>query len=78
MSGMYDGGKPRVTESRDKVRGDAARIWLYMVETYKVKITPAQRKMFEEWSAADPVDDFERLRDTRINAAQGNRNPFVN
>ena len=71
------GGKPRVTEPRDKVRGDAARIWLYMVETYMVKITPSQRKMFEDWSAADPVDVFERLRDTRIEAAQGNRNPFV-
>jgi deoxyribonuclease-1 len=71
------GGKPRVTEPRDEVRGDAARIWLYMADTYKIKITAARRKMFYDWSAADPVDDFERLRDTRIDAAQGNRNPFV-
>ena len=71
------GGTPRVTEPRDQVRGDAARIWLYMVDTYKIKITAAQRQMFEEWSAADPVDNWERLRDTRIDAAQGNRNPHV-
>ena len=60
------------------MRGDAARIWLYMADTYKIKLTAAQRKMFEEWSAADPVDDRERLRDTRIEAAQGNRNPHIN
>jgi deoxyribonuclease-1 len=70
-------GKPRVTEPRDEVRGDAARIWLYMTDTYKIKLTTVQRKMFEQWSAADPVDAFERLRDTRIDAAQGNRNPHV-
>jgi deoxyribonuclease-1 len=71
------GGKPRVTEPRDEVRGDAARIWLYMSDTYKIKLTTAQRKMFEEWSTADAVDTFERLRNTRIEAAQGNRNPHV-
>jgi deoxyribonuclease-1 len=71
------GGKPRVTEPRDSVRGDAARIWLYMADTYKIKLTATQRTMFEEWSAADPVDAFERLRDTRIEAAQGNRNPHL-
>lgn len=48
-----------------------------MADTYKIKLAAAQCQMFEEWWAADPVDDFERLRDTRIEAAQGNRNPFV-
>jgi deoxyribonuclease-1 len=71
------GGKSRLTEPREEVRGDAARIWLYMADTYKIKLSAAQRKMFEEWSAADPVDDWERLRDTRIWSAQGNRNPFL-
>ena len=48
-----------------------------MPDTYKIELTAAQRKMFEEWSAADPVDDWESLRDTRIWAAQGNRNLHV-
>ena len=71
------GGKPRVTEPPDNVRGDAARIWFYMSDTYKIKLTDAQRAMFEDWSRADPPDDWERLRDTRIESAQGNKNPFV-
>jgi len=47
------GGKPRVTEPREEVRGDAARIWLYMFDAYKIKLTAAQRDMFETWSKAD-------------------------
>jgi deoxyribonuclease-1 len=71
------GGKPRVTEPREEVRGDAARIWLYMAETYKINLTTAQRDMFGAWSKADPVERWEWLRDVRIEAVQGNRNPYV-
>jgi len=71
------GGKPKLTEPIDDVRGDAGRIWLYMSDTYGISISDKQRKMFEEWSEADPVDDWERLRNIRIEAAQGNRNSYV-
>ena len=71
------GGKPRVTEPREEVRGDAARVWLYMSGTYNIKLTAAQRAMFQVWSQADPVDSWELLRDRRIEAVQGNKNPFV-
>lgn len=71
------GGQPKRAEPGEEVRGDAARIWLYMSETYSISVSDTQRKMFESWSQADPVDRSERLRDRRIEAAQGNRNPFV-
>jgi deoxyribonuclease-1 len=71
------GGNPKVAETREEVRGDAARIWLYMAETYKIKLTNTQREMFEAWSKADPVDEWERLRDRRIEAVQGNKNSYV-
>ena len=48
-----------------------------MTATYKIRLTTAQRQMFEAWSNADPVDDWEELRDRRIEAVQGNKNPFV-
>jgi deoxyribonuclease I len=68
---------PKVTEPRDEVRGDAARIWLYMSDTYGIKLSVEQRTMFEAWSQTDPVDSWERLRDVKIEAIQGNRNPYV-
>lgn len=71
------GGSPKATEPADAIRGDVARVWLYMAQTYDVSLKPGVRAMFEEWSTADPPDNWERLRDDRINAAQGNRNPFL-
>ena len=42
------GGKPSSCEPRKEVKEDAARIWFYMAETYKIKLSAAQRTMFEE------------------------------
>lgn len=71
------GGAKKVTEPREAIRGDVARIWLYMAETYSIRLSPKQRAMFEAWSKSDPVDNRERLRDRRIEAVQGNRNPHI-
>lgn len=48
-----------------------------MSDPYKIELTAAQRDTFEAWSKADPVDIWELLRDRRIEAVQGNKNPFV-
>lgn len=71
------GGTPRATEPRDEVKGDAARIWFYMADTYGITLTDEQRTMFEEWAQNDPIGRWERLRDARIEAAQGNHNQYV-
>lgn len=71
------GGKPRVTEPRPAVRGEAARIWLYMSDAYGIRLKPAEREMYDRWSEEQPVTRWEILRDKRIEAAQGNGNPFV-
>lgn len=65
------------TEPPDNVRGDVARVWLYMSKTYGVAISPEMKAMFDAWSQSDPVDDWERTRDQRIEQVQGNRNEFV-
>ena len=50
---------------------------LYMSDTYGFALPPAQRAMFEKWHKLDPPDEWEKLRDRRIEAAQGNKNPWV-
>lgn len=75
-------------EPRDEVKGDIARIMLYMVVMYDeltlVDRTPVtdnlEMAMFStllQWHLEDPVDDFERNRNQKIYDFQGNRNPFI-
>jgi len=34
-------------------------------------------ELFQKWNIEDPVSDFERQRNSVIEQAQGNRNPFI-
>jgi endonuclease I len=49
---------------------DSGSTWC---ETYAIKITAAQRKLFVQWANSDAVDEWERLRDKRIAAPQETR-----
>lgn len=40
-------------------------------------INDREELVLRAWHAEDPVDDMERLRNSRVEAFQGNRNPFV-
>jgi deoxyribonuclease-1 len=59
------------------VRGDVARTYFYMSDRYGIRISDTQRKMFEVWAKQDPVDDWERERNRRIKAVQGNSNKYI-
>jgi deoxyribonuclease-1 len=69
----------RKIEPRPDVRGDIARTYFYMDWAYPGRgiISGKNRKLFEAWAAADPVDAWERERARRIEQQQGNRNPFI-
>lgn len=66
-------------EPTDSVRGDIARTVWYMAWAYPDRITVSgpERRMLEDWDAADPIDGWECERCRRIEAIQGNENPFV-
>ena len=66
-----------VAEPRPEIRGDVARIHLYMAAVHGVRLSEAHRRLLESWHRDDPPDSFERERDERIERLQGNRNPFV-
>lgn len=40
-------------------------------------INDIEEAVLRTWHAQDPVDDLERIRNNRIEAFQGNRNPFI-
>jgi deoxyribonuclease-1 len=66
-----------LAEPRPAVRGDVARISLYMADRYGIALSAAQRTIFLHWHRSDPPDDAERQRNRRIQAYQGAGNTWV-
>lgn len=80
-------------EPRDAVKGDVARMLFYTAVRYEadpdLELTDTAagrgdkaplhgvRATLLRWHELDPVDDFERRRNERIDEVQGNRNPFI-
>lgn len=66
-------------EPRPEIRGDIARIYFYMDDSYPGHgiISKKNRKLFQAWAKEDPIDDWERERAKRIERIQGNLNRFV-
>lgn len=58
-------------------RGDIARTYWYMHDTYGIQISRQQQQLFEAWDRMDPVDEWELERNRRIAAIQGNGNPYI-
>ena len=87
ITGSISGGKYNGTyfEPVDNVKGDAARIILYMYVRYGgswskcAKITNIFQSVdvLLEWCALDPVDTWEMGRNEVVEAIQGNRNVFI-
>lgn len=67
----------RSAEPRPEIRGDIARISLYMQATHGIRLSDAQRRLFEAWHREDPPDAAEHHRHATIAALQGRRNPWM-
>ena len=61
------------------VRGDVARIYLYMHSAYPRRgiISDKNEKLFAAWNASDPVDAWECALYQKIKALQGNENEIL-
>ena len=68
-----------VFEPPNRVKGDVARVHLYMDDAYPELhlLSPQRRKLFVAWSLQDPVDAWECERSARIERVQGNANRFI-
>src|SRR5690554_1042806 len=62
----------------DEHVGDVARIVLYISIRYNLNLSAVGNlDMFLRWHEQDPVNNFERTRNDRIQNIQKNRNPFI-
>jgi endonuclease I len=75
-------------EPCDEAKGNIARSQLYFYTRYhnknifssgysKSEYWTKNIPLFLKWHREDPVDDWERTRNERIEDYQGNRNPFI-
>jgi endonuclease I len=66
-----------VFEPREDHKGNVARAMFYMSVRYWMPIPDEMEEDLRIWNRDDPADDDEIARNGRIEAIQGNRNPFV-
>ena len=69
--------KSRTAEPPESVQGDIARTYFYMAERYDLQISKQQKQLFIAWNNLDPVDSWERQKNQRVKAIQGDENTFV-
>lgn len=59
--------KNKIAYPKKEIRGDIARIYLYMSKTYNIKLSIEDRKMFKKWDEEDPISEWEKIKNERIN-----------
>lgn len=64
-------------EPRKSIRGDLARISLYMNDQHTLNLPASYVQLMKDWSASDPVDDAEKCRNSIIAKKMGWGNPYV-
>jgi len=67
----------RRVQPPDAVRGDIARIMLYMQDTYGFRLSRQDQQLYAAWNNIDPPDAWEIERDRRIAKLQGKGNEYV-
>ncbi len=68
----------RRAEPPVNARGQIARTYLYMAQTYpKFNLSRQQQRLMDAWDNQHPVTQWECTRARRIEAIQGNSNSFV-
>ncbi len=69
--------KLKLAQPPQEARGLIARSYLYMAETYGIRLSQQQRRIYEAWDRQHPVTKWECRRNELIEAKQGNDNPYI-
>ncbi|QBS08992.1 endonuclease [Legionella israelensis] len=67
----------RKAEPPARVKGLVARANLFMAEKYHVRLSKAQRKLFEVWNKEHPPGDWEKEWARRVAKIEGYPNPYI-
>ena len=69
----------KFVEPSPNIRGDIARTYFYMADTYSnyIKLTKSESSLFSKWNNVDPVDEWECKKSKLIENSQKNLNKFI-
>lgn len=67
----------RYVEPKEDTRGDIARVYFYMSETYALVFPENLKKRLDRWNSEDPISEKEIKRNKSIKKTQGTANHFV-
>ncbi|WP_439860823.1 endonuclease [Pseudomonas sp. MBLB4136] len=69
--------KARTAMPPEQARGAAARIYLYMADHYRLRLSRQDRRTYEAWHRQYPVSQWERWRNQQVGCVMGHGNPYV-
>lgn len=69
--------KQKTAMPPEHARGPAARIYLYMADRYKLRLSKQDRRVYEAWNRQYPVSEWEQWRNQKTACAMGWGNPYV-
>lgn len=72
VTSSADGFEPPLSH-----KGNVARALFYFSVRYKITIPAKEEEVLRRWNELDPIDQTEINNNSVIQAAQGNRNPFI-
>lgn len=67
----------RRVEPDDRAKGIVARASLFMSQKYSIKLSKAQRRMFEIWDNKNPPSQYELKWAKKVAEIEGYQNPFI-
>lgn len=74
---LYFHAKTKVLEPEDALKGEIARIYLYMHDTYSIPLSQSKIELFKSWHYQYPPSPWEKKKNLAIQKIQGNVNPYV-
>ena len=69
--------KGRRAQPPKRARGLISRSYLYMAQKWGIKLSPAQRKLYESWNKIYPPTKDECKWNNLVKKAQGDDNTFI-
>lgn len=60
-----------------RVRGASARIYLYMADRYRLRLSKLDRRTYEAWNRQYPISEWERWRNQKVGCVMGHGNPYI-